>query len=163
MGAFELPGLRAILDSIGRLLPSLRSAEPNRSHDPQGDAALGERLAAAWLEAQGYRIAARNLHLGHDEADLVVVGPGGPPFVLAIVEVKSSRNPAAPAHHRIDRGKRQRMIRLARQLVSCEALRDAFVRFDAVSVDLSRDPARLEHLPGCFEADWPTDRRGRRR
>lgn len=154
--------LEEILASIGRLLPS-RRAEAMQGALPERDAAFGERLAAEWLEAQGYRIAARNLHLGPDEADLVVVEPGGPPFVLAIVEVKSSRNAAAPAHHRIDRGKRQRMIRLARQLISCEALGDTFVRFDAVSVDLSRDPPRLEHLPGCFEADWPTQHRARRR
>lgn len=162
MSGFARPALEDLVATIGRLLPT-RRADAKTAALPERDAALGERLAAEWLEARGYRIAARNLHLGPDEADLVVVEPGGPPFVLAIVEVKSSRNAAAPAHHRIDRGKRQRMIRLARQLVSCEALCDTFVRFDAVSVDLSRDPARLEHLPGCFEADWPTDRRGRRR
>lgn len=163
MSDFVLPTLPEILATIGRLLPSRRTADAGGNVVSDRDAARGEQIAAAWLEAQGYRIAARNLHLGHDEADLVIVEPGGPPFVLAIVEVKSSRNPAAPAHHRIDRGKRQRMIRLARQLISCDALRDTFVRFDAVSVDLSHDPPRLEHLPGCFEADWPTDRRRRRR
>lgn len=160
MSGFAAPILETILAEIARIAPSRRSPEVDaRSTPVERDAALGERLAAAWLEARGYRVAARNLHLGHDEADLVVIAPGGPPYVLAIVEVKSSRDAGVPAHRRIDAGKRQRMIRFAKRLLASDALCDAFVRFDAVSVDLSRDPPRIEHLPSCFEAAWPTDRR----
>ena len=160
MSGFMAPTLEEILAWIAKIVPPRRSGtNESRSTPTERDAVLGERLAAAWLEARGYRIAARNLHLGHDEADLVVIAPGGPPYVLAIVEVKSSRDAGAPAHRRIDAGKRQRMIRFAKRLLASDALCDAFVRFDAVSVDLSQDPPRIEHLPSCFEAAWPTDRR----
>ena len=156
--------LEAILAWISTIAPSRRPGAGDAHPTPvERDAALGERLAGTWLEARGYRIAARNLHLGHDEADLVVIAPGGPPFVLAIVEVKSSRDPAGPPQRRIDAGKRRRMIRFAKRLIASDALCDAFVRFDAVSVDLSRDPPAIEHLPSCFEAAWPTDRGGRSR
>ena len=152
--------IEEILAWIATIAPSRRAKAGGAPSTPtERDASLGERLAAAWLETQGYRIAARNLHLGHDEADLVVIAPGGPPYVLAIVEVKSSRDAGAPAHRRIDAGKRQRMIRFAKRLLASDALCDAFIRFDAVSVDLSQDPPGIEHLPSCFEAAWPTDRR----
>lgn len=160
MSGFMAPTVEEILAWIATIAPSPRRIASRGPSTPiERDAVVGERLAAAWLETRGYRIAASNLHLGHDEADLVVIAPGGPPHMLAIVEVKTSRDAGAPAHRRIDAGKRQRMIRFAKRLLASDALCDAFIRFDAVSVDLSRDPPGIEHLPSCFEAAWPTDRR----
>ncbi len=152
--------------------PSLSQPSTGDASNPRAatrtDAHLGEALAAAHLESLGYAVVARNLRIGHDEADLVVVVPpdrDADPPVLAIVEVKTTRALAAPPHLRIDAGKRRRLIRLAERLLARHELADAFLRFDAVGVDLARKPPRLEHLPGCFEATSPTGRghRGSRR
>ncbi len=121
------------------------------------DAARGESIAASWLEAQGYRIAARNLRLGPDEADLVAIVPG-PGKVVAIVEVKTSRLDGHAASRRIDAGKRRRLIRLARRLQALEPLREALIRFDAIGVDLSVSPPLVLHTPGFLDVEWPSDR-----
>ena len=155
--------------SLARLL-----ATASTRRDPRGrsrrhresDARRGETLAASHLESCGCTIVARNLRVGRDEADLVAAIPperDGDPPVLAIVEVKTSRTLHAPPHLRIDAGKRRRLVRLATRLLANRALEGAFIRFDAVGVDLSRDPPAVEHLPGCFDASSPIDRGGPRR
>jgi putative endonuclease len=53
-----------------------------------GDAA--EALVARTLLAAGWRILARNLHVGRGELDIVAVDPG-PPAELVIVEVRWRR------------------------------------------------------------------------
>lgn len=139
------------------------TAETADASDGRGgrDAARGESIAAAHLESMGFEVVARNLRLGHDEADLVAMVPprrDGDPPIVAIVEVKTTRTLAAPPHLRIDAGKRRRLVRFAERLLARDELADAFVRFDAVGVHLACDPPRVEHLPACFDARSPTDR-----
>lgn len=144
----------------GRRAPRPTTSSPRE--EAARDAALGERLAAHWLRRHGHRILARNLRVGPDEADLVVAVPDAEGVVLAIVEVKTSRTADARPLLRIDAGKQRRLVRLARRLLAMEAFADALIRFDALGVDLSVDPPRIEHQPACFDAEWPTDRRDRR-
>lgn len=144
----------------GRRAPRPTTSSPRE--EAARDAALGERLAAHWLRRHGHRILARNLRVGPDEADLVVAVPHAEGVVLAIVEVKTSRTGDARPLLRIDAGKQRRLARLARRLLAMEAFADALIRFDALGVDLSVDPPRIEHQPACFDAAWPTDRRDRR-
>lgn len=136
---------------------------PDKGRSTETDAGRGERIAAEHLESLGFAILARNLRVGHDEVDIVALAPdrgaGGSPIV-AIVEVKTTRNLAAPPHVRIDAGKRRRLVRLAEGLLARGALADALLRFDAVGVHLGPEPPRIEHLPDCFAATWPTDRAG---
>jgi putative endonuclease len=130
------------------------AASGSPSAEPPPDARLGERLAAAHLEARGYRILARNLRVGHDEADLVAT-PRGPAAILVIVEVKSSRSAPGSVLLRIDAGKQRRLVRLAQRMLSRPEFAGAFVRFDCVGVDLRSTPPRIEHLEGAFTAAWP--------
>ena len=44
-------------------------------------------MVAAWLEAAGWTVIARNVRLGRDEIDLVALDPG-PPAELVAVEVR---------------------------------------------------------------------------
>jgi len=151
--------LREAMRSSGR---RIRSTTPPPCAETALDAARGERLAERWLRRRGHRILARNLRVGADEADLVVAVPDAAGVVLAIVEVKTSRTGDVRPLLRIDAGKRRRLVRLARRLLAMEAFADALIRFDAVGVDLSVEPPRIEHQPACFDAAWPTDRSARR-
>src|SRR5450759_703291 len=54
-----------------------------------GDAA--EALVAERLAARGWRILARNIHVGRSELDIVAVDPG-PPARLVVVEVRWRRS-----------------------------------------------------------------------
>jgi Holliday junction resolvase-like predicted endonuclease len=121
------------------------------------DAARGERLAARHLRRCGHRILARNLRVGHDEADLVTLPEPGEPL-LAIVEVKTSRRDPAEALLRVDPGKRRRLSRMAERLLARPEFSGLMIRFDCVGVDLRSEPPAIEHRPNAFAANWPIPR-----
>lgn len=149
--------------SIDLLLESLRQAlaracgreaPPPEADRDASDAVRGERLAARYLHARGHRILARNLRVGHDEADLLTL-PDPSLRQLAVVEVKTGRRDAAEALLRIDAGKQRRLVRLAKGLLSRPEFARLSIRFDCVGVDLRSDPPAVEHRPAAFEAAWP--------
>jgi len=76
-----------------------------------GDAA--EAAVAARLEAAGWAILARNVHVGRHEIDLVAIDPG-PPRALVIVEVRwrADRDFGLP-EETVDHRKRVRVRRAA--------------------------------------------------
>ncbi|MBM4052975.1 MAG: YraN family protein [Planctomycetes bacterium] len=96
--------------------------------------ARGESLAARHLAEQGYTELARNLRIGHDEADLVMLSPCG--TTLIVVEVKTRSDPGARPEERIDHGKRASLTRLARTLAEQPALWPLLVRFDVLAIVL---------------------------
>lgn len=112
--------------------------------------AEGERAAAEFLEARGYRILDRNYRTRLGELDLVA-DEGG---TLVFVEVKVRRNdrfggPAAA----ITPAKQARIARLAQQYVVSRRLGGRPCRFDVVLIR-GADPGtrRIELLPGAFDA-----------
>ncbi len=95
--------------------------------------AQAERLAERYLKAQGFRILARNLHLGYAEIDLVALEQ----HTLCIVEVKYRRNADfGRPEESVGREKRRRLRRAAVELISTQALpRYRELRFDVVSIE----------------------------
>jgi putative endonuclease len=98
------------------------------------------------------RVVARNWRSrsGQNELDLVADDAG----TLVFVEVKARASEEWGAPERaIDSEKHTRMVRAAREYVK-RANRDAArVRFDTVSVILSRPP-RLEHVRDALPVPW---------
>lgn len=115
--------------------------------------AAGERLAARYLEGQGYRVVAHNVRLPPwGEIDLVAERDG----TLALVEVRVRRGQAfGGALGSITPAKRARMLRAA--LVYLAALGDAAppARIDVVAVTLDRlgRLVRIEHVINAVEAE----------
>ena len=110
----------------------------------------GERAAAEFLEARGYRILERNYRTRLGEIDLVAEEGR----TLVFVEVKVRRNdrfggPAAA----ITSAKQARIARLAQQYVISRRLGERPCRFDVVLI-WGDDPKtrRIELLPGAFDA-----------
>lgn len=110
----------------------------------------GERAAAEFLEARGYRILDRNYRTRLGEIDLVAEEGR----TLVFVEVKVRRNdrfggPAAA----ITAAKQARIARLAQQYVVSRRLGERPCRFDVVLI-WGDDPGtrRIELLPGAFDA-----------
>ncbi len=96
--------------------------------------ALGERLAASFLESLGYRIVARNLRLPGGEIDLVCVEAR----TLVFVEVKRRFGRAyGGALAAVDARKRAALRALAADYAQIVAPR-ARIRFDIVSIDGNR-------------------------
>jgi putative endonuclease len=109
-----------------------------------------EKLAAGYLESQGFDILERNFRVGHKEIDIIAKDEK----TVVFVEVKSARqlsfgHPAL----RITRKQRMNIIAAARQYVIDNMLEGYDFRFDVISY-YPRDGGgyTLEHTPGAFMA-----------
>lgn len=114
----------------------------------RGDRA--EDAAAAWLEAQGFRVVARNVRYRDGELD-VVARRGD---LVAFVEVRMRSHAAhGEPFETVSFGKQRRVVRAALRWLQRERLLDRVdVRFDVIAVTGRGPDARLLHLPGCFDA-----------
>ncbi len=112
---------------------------------------FGERLAAAHLEAAGYRIIDRNWRNGRlGEIDLVAVRDG----VVAFVEVRTRKGDAfGPAIESLTPRKQARLLALADAYVQSHEGLPAEARIDVVAVDLAPDGRllSLEHVERAVE------------
>lgn len=110
--------------------------------------ALGERVAARWLERQGWRIVARRFRSGHRDLDLVARRG----LAVAFVEVKARRSgtlvdPASAVGWR----KRRELVRSAQVWIDRHGPPSASYRFDVVAVLLGPGRrVRVRHLENAF-------------
>jgi putative endonuclease len=116
-----------------------------------GDSA--EALVASRLEASGWTVLARNVHVGRRELDLVAVDPG-PPRSLVIVEVRwRGRRDFGLGEETVNWRKRRHLHEAAFELLDGLPLPDGSrvpvlpVRFDLVVVEptLDRDQPLVRH------------------
>lgn len=92
----------------------------------------GETAVAAWYEAHGYEVLARNWRCRDGELDLVVAS--GRAFVFCEVKTRSSDRFGTPAEA-VTRPKQARLRRLAaRWLADAAPRRPREIRFDVASV-----------------------------
>lgn len=112
--------------------------------------AAGEAAAAAWLEARGYTIVARNVRTRYGEIDLVARHES----LVVFVEVKSRTGEAFghPAEA-IMPLKQHRLARLAASYLHRWGLDHCAIRFDAISVrlDVSGTVSDIEHIRDAFQ------------
>jgi putative endonuclease len=110
----------------------------------------GERLASAYLEAQGLEVLERNWRHGRHELD--IVARQGRYLVVVEVKTRSSDQHGQPAEA-VKTGKRSKLIKAANAYIE-ETGSDQFLRFDIVSVILhpSGKPY-IHHIPDAF---YPT-------
>lgn len=110
----------------------------------------GERAAAAWLEARGYQVLARNVRTRVGEIDLVARQAG----LVVFVEVKARTGQGFghPSEAVVAR-KQRRLARLAAQFLQANGLGSCPVRFDAVAVrfDSRGQVVAIEHIPDAFQ------------
>ena len=97
--------------------------------------ARAERTAERHLKQQGYTTLARNLRVGRNELDLVMLAPDG--TTVVIVEVKSSTLGMMRARGALDAGKRRRIGKALQALERLRLLEGFAVRVDGVLVDTS--------------------------
>lgn len=112
----------------------------------------GEHEAARWLSARGYRVLHRNLRVGKDEADLVMLDPDG--RTVVIVEVKTRRDDDVRPEENVHGRKRHRLNRLAAALARRGEYRDRPFRFDVIAIVWPEDGApNVTHFHGAFASD----------
>lgn len=114
----------------------------------------GEDVAAAHLEARGYRILHRNYRFNREEVDLVCFQPypryedGGE---IVFVEVKTRRGGGFGRPEDAVTPEKQRAIfRVAEAYLHEHRLDGALVRFDVVAVSFEGGEPRVEHFENAF-------------
>ena len=114
----------------------------------------GEAFAARHLADLGYTELARNLRVGHDEADLVMLAPCGRTLVVVEVKTRSSEEFGRPIES-VKRGKRRALSRAAVRYMKQLRQRPEFFRFDVVEVvGVEGDAApKIRHIERAFPLD----------
>lgn len=93
----------------------------------------GERLAAGWLEARGYRVLAHNWRCAYGELDVIAEEQGE----LVFVEVKTRRGNAYGApEEAITASKRAHLIAAAQSYLAEQQREEQPYRIDVVAVQL---------------------------
>ncbi len=109
--------------------------------------ARGEDAAVRYLEANGWRIVARNFRRREGEIDVVAEKQD----VLAFVEVKTRMSFAFGTPGEAVTFRKQARIRtLARRFLLESALHPRIVRFDVVEVVPRGRTARIVHIEAAF-------------
>ena len=106
----------------------------------------GEQAAAEYLEAEGFRILARNWRCADGEIDIVAVDRHT--FVVCEVKTRSGNRCGTPLES-VSRLKRNRLRRLAVRWLTAHGIRFDEIRVDVVGV--AREPAgglTIEHVRG---------------
>jgi len=112
--------------------------------------AIGEALAAAFLEARGHVVVARNYRCPRGEIDLVTRDGR----VLVFCEVRTRRSAVAgPALESVTRLKQVRILRVARHYLAEHPGRAMTLRFDVVGIDMRGPTVRVAHVVDAFRAD----------
>lgn len=121
---------------------------------PRELAVRGEEAAAAFLEAQGYRILERNYRFQREEIDLICFQPyeryedGGE---LVFVEVKTRRGSAfGEPEDAVDRAKQKAIFRVAEAFLYEYRLENSIVRYDVVTVRWRGGKPEIEHFENAF-------------
>lgn len=108
----------------------------------------GEELAAAYLQAVGYRLLERNYRCRFGEIDIVAEEGG----TLVFAEVKSRRSEAyGEPQLAVGIQKQKKLSRVALHYLSERRLRSRCARFDVVAVKLLPVESRIELIRNAFE------------
>ena len=105
---------------------------------------LGEEAARMLLAQKGMALIARNVHVGHDELDLIL--RDGEYIVFAEVKLRKSEN----ARVHVNKGKQARMSRAALKWLSAGGILGSAVRFDVVEVFYDGISMEVCHIPDAF-------------
>jgi putative endonuclease len=134
---------------IGAILDQLRHARRQRTWDPDLAAGRrGEDLAHRYLRREGYTIIARNYRLSSGEAEADLIAREGEDLVIVEVKTRASVE-YGPPERAVSPEKQRHLIRVAREYARKTDTPWEQVRFDVVSIVLSK-PAEITLLRSAF-------------
>jgi len=109
--------------------------------------ALGERLAAAWLERRGWAVIARRFRSGHRDIDLVARRRGE----VVFVEVKARRGTGfGDPVEAVGWRKRRELQRSARCWIDRHGAPGEAYRFDVIGILVGEERVRVRHVENAF-------------
>jgi putative endonuclease len=113
--------------------------------------ALGEEIAAAYLQKRGYRILEKNYRCPFGEID-VIARDGGQ---IVFVEVKSRRNERyGSPQSAVGKKKQEKISMIAQYYLKEKRLYGRQARFDVLAVRLFSEGHRIELIRNAFEVAY---------
>ncbi len=122
---------------------------------------LGEAIAASFLEQNGYKIIAQNLHFGRNELD--IIAEDSDHIIFVEVKTRTTLYPewgefGAPSRA-VDEGKRKNTVKAARDYLHANYC-EKQPRIDVIEVYLSEQneptltpkPIKINHIRNAFDA-----------
>ncbi len=117
-------------------------------HNKTGD--KGEELALEYLEERGYTVLETNWHYRRLEIDIIAINE----TFLIIVEVKTRSNDKyGLPEESVKREKQIQLIKAAQHYTTRFRIQQE-VRFDIISVILSPEQPKIEHIENAFTPGW---------
>ena len=123
---------------------------PSGGHARRDLGDFGERVAAAHLEAKGYRVRARNFRTREGEIDIIAEGEG----VLVFVEVRTRRGGShGTAAESVTARKAAHLLAVAQAYAQANPDCPAEQRIDVITLELAPDGrvVSVEHIEGAVE------------
>jgi len=114
--------------------------------------AMGERMAAQYLEAKGFLIRESNYRVLEGEIDIIAEEVG----TLVFVEVKTRRSiKFGLPEEAITRKKRARLIKAALNYLEERQYHDVNWRFDLIAIEChpNGEVSRIEHVEDIIQAE----------
>lgn len=106
---------------------------------------IGEQSVRQYLEKKGWHFVAQNVHVGHDEIDLIMMDGN----TLVFVEVKL-RKPGVSGAEAVDAAKRRRISRAAVVYMAKTGGLDRSARFDVAEVAFDGVQMEIHHIVDAF-------------
>lgn len=110
----------------------------------------GEDLAAQYIIQQGYQIIERNWRCRRGELDIIARKDG----ILIIIEVRSRKSLVSFGHpvESVERRKQDKVRKIAEIYVTLSGQSSSRVRFDVITVLLTKDGLlqEINHIPNAF-------------
>jgi putative endonuclease len=118
---------------------------------------LGENIAARFLKKSNYKIVSRNLHVSHNEIDIIALNKKEKALVFVEVKARSVDNDlyssfGTPASF-VTKSKQARTIEAAKGYLANHNYDDMQIRFDVIEVYLKKDTLKLlsiNHIENAF-------------
>ncbi|MEW5807183.1 MAG: YraN family protein [Acidobacteriota bacterium] len=113
--------------------------------------AMGEELAATYLQRKGYRIIERGFRTRYGEIDIIAVDGN----VIAFIEVKMRRSETCGVPgDALDQRKRVRIAGMANHFISMKRWDDRICRFDTVLISATCDGSyEVELIKDAFRME----------
>lgn len=109
---------------------------------------IGERQAEKFLKKAGFKVIARNVHVGYDEIDLIA--KQGDTLIFVEVKTRKNENFGRPAAA-VNRAKRKKLSRAAMHFLKKRKIHPPRIRFDVVEV-VGEKP-EIRHIPNAFQLE----------
>ncbi|MCK4499322.1 YraN family protein [Candidatus Babeliales bacterium] len=106
----------------------------------------GEKLAAAYLKSEGFKICAVNFSTKLGEIDIIAQKYD----FISFIEVKTRKKEHFAVSQVVTKSKQQKIIKTAKLYTMRHKIKNKVLRFDIITVIGSQDDHKINHIKNAF-------------